>query len=129
MFKVLLSVLLLMGVGFASEYKLKETPYKVASSKIGQGKPVMLDVGSDFCKSCQEMVQIMSKLKKHFPDAHLFYINLDKDKKRLKKLRIVAIPTQIIYDKNGFEVYRHLGSMTYEEVVQMLERYNFKSGN
>ncbi|MBA1438663.1 MAG: thioredoxin family protein [Epsilonproteobacteria bacterium] len=67
----------------------------------------------------------MSKLKKHYPSAHLFYVNIDKDRAMMKKLRIVAIPTQIIYDKNGFEVYRHLGSMTYEEVVQMLDNYNF----
>ena len=125
MLRLLLTVALLSSFGFAKEYKLKETPYKIASSYIGQGKPVMLDVGGEMCKSCQEMAKLMYEIKKRFPDAHLFYVNIDADRDMLKKLRIVAIPTQIIYDKNGYEVYRHLGSMTYEELVTMLQDYHF----
>ena len=127
MLRLLLALTLLAPFGLAKEYKLKETPYKMASAFIGQGQPVMLDVGGEMCKSCQEMAKIMYKIKKKFPDAHLYYVNIDADREMLKKLRIVAIPTQIIYDKNGYEVYRHLGSMTYEELVTMLNEYHFDS--
>ena len=87
------------------------------------GMVTMVDLGADRCVPCKMMAPILAKVTKD-SDARAAIIFLDvwKDPGIGKKFGIRAIPTQIFYDKEGKEAYRHLGFMDEKSIVAMLQK-------
>ncbi|MDD2357819.1 MAG: thioredoxin family protein [Thiovulaceae bacterium] len=123
---IVAGVLLLSTTIFGADTMLNETPYEIAKSDIGKGKAVMLEIGSDKCGSCQDMGKMLYRVKKSAPDAMIFFINVWQERKAIKILAIQMIPTQIIYDAKGKEVYRHIGPLTGEELGKALTQYKVR---
>ncbi len=125
-------VLLLLWVGFAlhvsaDEPMLKETPYIYVKSSIGKGKPYLLEIGSDSCRSCIIMGKLLYKVKQKHSRYQIAFINVKKERHVAQQLQVRMIPTQIIYDKSGTEVYRHIGPLETEELLGLFEKYGFES--
>jgi thioredoxin 1 len=82
----------------------------------------MVDLGADSCMPCKMMVPIIEKLEKTYRGkAAIIFIDVWKDKEQAKRFGIRAIPTQIFFDKNGREVYRHTGFMGEADIVSQLK--------
>ena len=109
----------------AQEPMLQETPYIYVKSSIGKGKPYFLEVGSDSCHSCQIMGKLLYKVKKKHPEYQIAFINVKKERQVAAQLQIRMIPTQIIYDKNGQEVYRHIGLLETQTLLGLLKKHQF----
>jgi len=109
----------------AKEHILKESKYKYVEASIGKGKSYFLEVGSDSCHSCKIMGSILYRVKQVHPEYNIHFINVKKERKVAYKLKVMMIPTQIIYDKYGKEVYRHIGVLTADELAKLLEIYKF----
>ena len=109
----------------AQEPMLQETPYVYVKSSIGKGKPYFLEVGSDSCHSCQIMGKLLYKVKQKHPEYQIAFINVKKERQAATPLQIRMIPTQIIYDKNGKEVYRHIGLLETQTLLDLLKKYQF----
>ena len=45
-----------------------------------------------------------------------------KDKEPAQRFGIRAIPTQIFFDKEGKEIYRHVGFLSEEAIVSQLQK-------
>ena len=123
--KSLLLIALLSFKLLASEPMLKETPYVYVKSSIGKGKPYFLEIGSESCHSCQIMGKLLYKVKKQHPEYQVYFINVKKERHVAQKLAIRMIPTQIIYDTVGKEVYRHIGPLGTDELLALFKRYKF----
>ncbi|MMZ65711.1 Thioredoxin [compost metagenome] len=102
---------------------LKESQYKSVEQSIGKGKPFFLEVGSDSCYSCQEMGKMLYKVKQKHPAYNIHFINVKKEREAARTLEVRMIPTQIIYDKSGKEVYRHIGVLSQDELNNLLKQY------
>lgn len=88
-----------------------------------EGMVTMVDLGADRCVPCKMMAPIIAKVKKDYEDrAAIIFLDVWKDSGLGKKFRIRAIPTQIFYDRDGKEVYRHLGFMDEKSIVAMLQK-------
>lgn len=109
----------------AEEHMLKESKYKYVEQSIGKGKPYFLEVGSDSCRSCQIMGNMLYKVTQKYPEYNIHFINVKKERDAAKKLKVMMIPTQIIYDKNGKEVYRHIGVLSANELNSLFEKHSF----
>lgn len=107
----------------ASKQMLIETPYVYVQPIIGQGKAVFLEVGSDSCYSCQKMGQMLYKVKKQHPSYQIFFINVKRERQVAYKLGIQMIPTQLIFDAKGDEIYRHIGVLSSEQLTSLLHKY------
>lgn len=116
---------LFMFNAVADEPMLKESQYKYVSQSIGKGKPYFLEVGSDSCYSCQKMGKLLYKVVQKHPQYNIHFINVQREREAAYALGIRMIPTQIIYDKNGQEVYRHIGVLHDTEVSGLLQKYQF----
>lgn len=103
--------------------ELKESKYKYVEQSIGKGKPYFLEVGSDSCRSCQIMSDMLYKVTQKHPEYNIHFINVKKEREAAKKLKVMMIPTQIIYDKNGKEVYRHIGVLSGNELNNLFKQY------
>ena len=120
----LLSVLVAL-TALANEPMLKESEYKYVKSSIGKGKPYFLELGADSCRSCQIMGNMLYKVKKENPLYNIHFVNVKREREVAQKLQIRMIPTQIIYDKNGTEVYRHIGVLGTAELKELFKKYEF----
>jgi len=125
--KIIIS-LLIMALGYsamADLHMLKESKYTYVKQSIGKGKPYFLEVGSDSCRSCKIMGEMLYKVVQKNPQYNIHFINVKKDRESAYELKIRMIPTQIIYDKNGTEVYRHIGVLATQELAEVFKKYNF----
>jgi len=109
----------------AQEQMLKESHYKYVEQSIGKGKPYFLEVGSDSCHSCKIMSGMLYKITQKHPQYNIHFINVKKERKAASTLKIRMIPTQIIYDKDGEEVYRHIGVLGTPELYKLFQEYKF----
>lgn len=109
----------------ADEGKLKESQYKYVKASIGKGKAYFLEIGSDSCYSCKVMGETLYEIKEEHPEYNIHYINVKKQRSAALDLKVIMIPTQIIYDKTGEEVYRHIGILNNDELHKLLASYKF----
>jgi thioredoxin 1 len=87
-----------------------------------KGMVTMIDLGAKSCIPCKMMAPIMGKLEKEYKGkADILFIDVWKHPEQAKRFKIRAIPTQIFFDKDGNEVYRHVGFMTERAIVALLK--------
>jgi len=109
----------------ANEKTIEDSSYNFIKINIGQGKPYFLELGSDRCHACRDMGKELYKITQEHPNYNISYVNISKDRRVAQTLDIRMIPTQIIYNKEGTEVYRHIGKLTPKELADALKKYNF----
>jgi len=77
-----------------------------------KGMVTMVDLGADRCVPCKMMAPILAKVEEDFDGrAAIIFLDVWKDASHARKFSIRAIPTQIFFDKEGREVFRHTGFM------------------
>ncbi|MDM5271741.1 thioredoxin family protein [Sulfurovum sp. zt1-1] len=114
------------SVAFGEDNMLQESVYTQVQHNIGKGKPTFLEVGSDSCHSCKVMSRMLYETTQKHPEYNIYFINVKKERDAASELKIMMIPTQIIYDKNGKEVYRHIGLLSDDELEKLFINYQFK---
>lgn len=109
----------------ADEPMLKETAYVYVKSSIGKGKPHFVEVGSESCHSCKVMGKLLYKVKQKYPSYNINFVNVKKERQAAYELQIRMIPTQLIFDKEGKEVYRHVGALATDDLLELFKTYKF----
>lgn len=80
--------------------------------------PRLVDVGADMCIPCKMMEPIMEELKREYKGVlEVEFVDIWKNPDAGQKYRIRAIPTQIFYDAYGKELYRHMGFISKEQIL------------
>ena len=121
--KATLRSLLLLSTAFLlmSVAAVRAEPGKPPDVPV-KGMVTMIDLGANSCVPCKMMAPILEKLEKEYKGkATIVVIDVWKDPSQSKKYGIRAIPTQIFYDKEGKEVYRHVGFMSENAIVTQLK--------
>ncbi len=113
-------VLLLMPAGPAVRAAAAaESPVK--------GMVTMVDLGAKKCIPCKLMAPILAKLEKEYAGrAAVVFFDVWEDPEPAKRFGIRTIPTQIFFDKEGKEVYRHQGFLGEQEIVQRFKDMGVK---
>ena len=92
-----------------------------------KGMVTLIDLGANQCVPCKMMAPILDKLQKDYKDkAAIVVIDVYKHNDQVQRFGIRAIPTQIFYDPNGKEVYRHVGFMSEKAIVEQLSKMGVK---
>ena len=88
-----------------------------------KGMPTMVDLGANECIPCKMMMPVLEKVEKKYKGkAAIVFIDVWKDKEPAKRFGIRAIPTQIFFDKEGKEVFRHEGFMGESEIDRVFKK-------
>jgi thioredoxin 1 len=101
--KTFLYVLLIfcVGTGYAFSEEFEKVPVN--------GIVTMIDLGAKKCIPCKMMAPILEKMEKNYKrKAAIIFIDVWKNRDQAKRFSIRAIPTQIFFNKEGKEVYRHV---------------------
>jgi len=84
--------------------------------------PRMIDLGADKCIPCKKMAPILAELKTEYAGkATIEFIDVWKNPKAGEPYDIRIIPTQILFDREGKEVWRHEGFLPKDEIITRLK--------
>ncbi len=89
-------------------------PAPVAAAKL----PKLIDLGADRCIPCKMMAPILAEFKRDYADRFTTeFIDVWKNPGAGNPYRIEIIPTQIFFDANGRELFRHVGFFGKEDIL------------
>lgn len=89
--------------------------------------PSLLDLGSTTCIPCQQMMPILDEVAKEYTGkVNVRFINVYEEPSEVDKYKISVIPTQILLDASGKEVYRHEGVWPKEEIIAKFKEIGVK---
>ena len=123
--KIKKSIMMLFGLYMASFFGLMASG---AFAENFQTVPVkgmvsMIDLGATECIPCKMMAPIMAKMEKQYEGkAAIVFIDVWKHNEQAKRFGIRAIPTQVFFDENSKEVFRHVGFMSEKAIVNQLKK-------
>ncbi|MDD4029234.1 MAG: thioredoxin family protein [Caldisericia bacterium] len=84
-------------------------------------KPILIDLGSTSCVPCIEMKPILEDFQKNYADDfHTIFIDVHENPDLSREFGVQFIPTQIFFDNEGNEKYRHVGFFSKEEMLSVL---------
>ena len=87
-----------------------------------KGMVTMIDLGAKKCIPCKMMAPIMEKMEKVYRGkAAIVFIDVWENREQAGRFRISSIPTQIFFNPEGKEIYRHVGFMGEEAIVAQLK--------
>ena len=88
-----------------------------------KGMVTMIDLGAKKCIPCKMMAPILVKLEKQFEGkAAIVFIDVWEHNEQAKRFGIRAIPTQIFFNEDGREIYRHVGFMDEKAIINQLKK-------
>jgi len=103
----------------AQAAEAKEIPAK--------GMVTMVDLGAKKCVPCKMMMPVMEKIEKTYQGkALIHFYDVWEDREPATRFGIRGIPTQIFFDKDAKEVYRHVGFMSEADIVSQLAKMGVK---
>lgn len=80
--------------------------------------PRLLDLGAGKCVPCKMMKPILDELKRDYADRFVTeFIDVWENPDAAKPYGIEVIPTQIFYDAEGRERFRHVGFFGKEDIL------------
>lgn len=85
--------------------------------------PRMVDLGAGRCIPCKKMAPILVDLRSEYAGrAEVVFIDVWEQPDLADGYVFRAIPTQIFYDREGREVWRHEGFLDKPDIVAQLRR-------
>jgi len=100
----------------------KSDPIGLIKEALNSGMPSVVDLGSDSCVPCKMMKPILEELKDEYRGkANILVIDIYKYRNIASEYGVRAIPTQIFFNENGKEVWRHEGFISKEEIMKKIE--------
>ncbi|MCU0858511.1 MAG: thioredoxin family protein [Pontiellaceae bacterium] len=80
--------------------------------------PKLLDLGAGHCVPCRMMTPILDELKITYAGKlDVVFIDVLENKEAGEQYRIRTIPTQIFFDAEGKELFRHEGFFAKEDIL------------
>jgi thioredoxin 1 len=121
---VLVVAALFLWPRFSSKPPIEQpVPASAAKEVPVPGMVTMLDLGATECIPCKLMLPIMQKMEKKYEGkAAVIFIDVWKFRPAAAKFKIRAIPTQIFFNREGEEVFRHEGFLAEAAIVAQFKK-------
>jgi thioredoxin 1 len=138
--KIIIVLALLVAVGIVVAIKQNKSdlpsqspqdPTANISSAIDPNKavfikpvPRLVDLGAGKCIPCKKMAPILEKLKVEYADTfQVEFIDVWENPDSGKEYAIRMIPTQIFFDSDGKELFRHEGFFSREDILAKWQEF------
>jgi thioredoxin 1 len=102
-----------------TELPKESTPVSIINEA---GLPRFLELGADKCVPCKMMQPVLEELRREYPGKlQVDFVDVWKDPTQSQKYGILGIPTQILFDTHGNEVFRHSGFFPKDQILKKFE--------
>lgn len=125
---ILIAVLIIATISLTacaksgSGEEIATTPISLEEALVS-GKPTLAEFGSTSCVYCLQMKAILEEIAKDYQGKlNILIINVYEEGALVQKYGIIAIPTQIFFDRSGNIVTKHLGLLPKEDVTAQLKK-------
>ena len=105
---------------------LEILPYSTIKEKIGNGNPTILAFGMSHCYSCLAMSKLFAEVLEENKTFQIY--SIDSQKERLvarDTYKLKEMPTQIFFNEQGEEVFRHTGAYKKPVLDIILKKWGF----
>jgi len=103
---------------------------KSKTEKKNTNLPQLIDLGSHNCVPCKMMMPVLDTLRTIYAGKlKVTFIDVWEDRAAGEKYGIKVIPTQIGYDANGKELFRHEGFLSRKDIENKMKEAGVKLGN
>ena len=127
---VVVGILIAIGIGFilikssvdrtgegSSANGIRKASQMDPEGQQAEKLPMLVDLGKGTCIPCKKMKPILDELKAEYEGrAIVEVIDLRYDRQAARKYGVRLIPTQVFFDAEGNEVYRHQGFMDKQSI-------------
>jgi len=121
---VKLMILAALAVAVAGAVTLKRNkaltePNPASAAPAATAKlPKLLDLGAGKCIPCKMMAPILEELRKEYAGRmEVVFIDVWEKPEAAKPYGIETIPTQIFFDAEGKELFRHVGFFAKDDIL------------
>lgn len=103
-------------------------PASQPATQAAAGKlPRVVDLGADKCKACKDLAPILAQLKKEYEGRVIVeFIDVWKNPKAGDPYKVKVIPTQVFFDRDGKEVWRHVGFLSKADFIAKFKELGVK---
>ena len=120
-------VLLAAAVAVTISLKKGKTGSETPDEAQPQRLPKLVDLGAGKCIPCKMMAPILEELRKEFAGKlEVVVIDVWENPEAAKNYRVKVIPTQVFYDSNGVEFFRHEGFFSKEDILTKFRAHGVK---
>ncbi len=125
--KKALAALIFVGAVFALMLtytaQMERESEAIMEDITSEGTVTMLNVGAEFCPPCQAMEPVLEDIQEKYQDrVYMPYLDLQEHSRQVQELGVRSTPTQIFFDHQGRESYRHEGILEKEEIQDILDK-------
>lgn len=86
------------------------------------GRVTLVDLGAQFCIPCRMMTPVLQELETEYKDrVAVVFIDVRDHADQVQRFGLRAIPTQVVYDASGREVFRHEGFLAKDAIRKVLD--------
>jgi thioredoxin 1 len=94
------------------------SPAPSPAPSAAAAKPRLLELGSMRCQACLEMAKVLDALRASRGDRlQVDFIDVFEQPEAPGTYGISVIPTQILFDSAGKEIYRHTGFFSHDDIL------------
>lgn len=127
-FKIIVLVLFVIAAGTIVVLKNKKRSTIEAPGRTTT-LPTLLELGSHSCVPCKMMMPILDTLREvHKGKLQVEFIDVRENREAGEKYKIRSIPTQIIFDASGTELFRHEGFWSREDMEMKMGELGISLG-
>ncbi len=89
--------------------------------------PKLIDLGADKCVPCKMMKPVLDELAVEYKGKlDVIFYDVWKNASYAEKYNVEIIPTQIFFDPNDKELFRHQGFFSKEEILAKWKEFGFE---
>ncbi len=105
------------------EAALPAVNFLTLEEALKNGKPTLAEFGSDSCIPCRAMRVVLRDLVIQYEGKlNVAFIDVYQEKELANQYGIMAIPTQVFFDRSGKSLTQHVGFFPEEEIIAALEK-------
>lgn len=113
-----LAVVMLASLGATTAAAQTNLPAAGTNAPAKPVLPKLLDLGAGKCIPCKMMAPILEEMKTNYVgQLEVEFIDVWKNPEAGKKHGVTVIPTQIFYDADGKELFRHIGFYSKDDIL------------
>jgi len=91
------------------------------------GKPSVIDFGREGCRPCDMMTPILEELRKTYAEqCNVLFCHVGDEPILAARYHVQSIPVQVFFDRDGNEVFRHVGFFPKEQMLAKLTELGVK---
>jgi len=127
---IIIITLLVVAISAVLVLKKHQSVPGADAPPVSAHLPRLLELGSDQCVPCKMMAPILDELKETFAaQLRVDFIDVWKQEDIGRQYGLRVIPTQIFFDADGNELFRHEGFFAKEDILNKWSELGFDFSN